>query len=94
MSDHDNQILYIKNSNLQIHNNYTQSRRKFSKSSMNEFLTQLPYELWDSTFTDRDVDMIFNAFHNTYLRIFYSDFPKEQVKTNPWMTRGIKISML
>jgi hypothetical protein len=40
--------------------------------------------------------MIFNAFHNTYLRIFYSNFPKEQVmnntKSNPWMTRGIKIS--
>jgi hypothetical protein len=96
MSDHDGQILYINNSNLQIHNNYTQSRKKFSKSSMNEFLTQLSYESWDSAFTDRDVDTMFNAFHNTYLRIFYSNFPKVQVKTNtksnPWMTRGIKIS--
>jgi hypothetical protein len=63
---------------------------------MNEFLTQLSYESWDSTFSDRDVDMIFNAFHNTYLRIFYSNFPKVQDKTNtkcnPWMTRGINIS--
>jgi hypothetical protein len=63
---------------------------------MNEFLTQLSYESWNSTFTDRDVDTIFNAFHNTYLRIFYSNFPKEQVKTNtksnPWMTRCINIS--
>lgn len=98
MSDHDGQIIHINNSNIQIHNSYTQSVRKFSKSSMNKFLTQLSYESWDSIFTDHDVDTIFNAFHNTYLRIFYSKSPKKKkqveanTKSNPWMTRGIKIS--
>jgi hypothetical protein len=43
---------------------------------------------------DRDVDTIFNSFLNTYLRIFYSSFPKKkanaETKNNPWMIHGIK----
>jgi hypothetical protein len=98
LSHHDAQIIFINNINLQIQNSYTQSVRIFStrKSSMNDFLIQLSYETWDSTFVDQDVDAIFNAFDNTYLRILYSNFPPKKVKIktnyNPWMTCGINIS--
>jgi exonuclease III len=96
LSDHDAQMIFINNINLQIQNSYMQSVRQFSKSSMNDFLIQLIYETWDSTFVDQDVDAIFNAYHNTYPRIFYSNFPKKKVKikttSNPWITCGMKIS--
>ncbi|GFG36914.1 hypothetical protein Cfor_12463 [Coptotermes formosanus] len=96
LCDHDGQIIYINNLNLQTQNSCTQSIRKFSKTSMNEFMIQLSYETWDNIFIDQDVDTIFNSFLNTYLRIFYSNFPKKQVKaktkSNTWMTDGIKIS--
>jgi hypothetical protein len=45
---------------------------------MNDFFIQLSYETWESTFVDQDVDAIFNAFHNTYLRIFYLNFQKRK----------------
>jgi hypothetical protein len=41
LSDHDGQIIYINNINLQTHSSCTQLVRK---SSMNEFLIQLSYE--------------------------------------------------
>jgi len=43
-----------------------------------------------------DVDSLFNSFHNTYLRIFYTSFPNKRItkkSTNhTWITTGIKIS--
>jgi hypothetical protein len=59
-------------------------------------MTQVCYETWGNISVDQDVDTISNSFLNTYLRTFYSSFPKKQVmaetKSNPWMTHGIKIS--
>jgi hypothetical protein len=63
---------------------------------MNEFVIQLSYETWSDVFTDQDIDTAFNSFAYTYLRIFYSSFPKQQIKNktnyNPWMTKGIRVS--
>jgi hypothetical protein len=40
---------------------------------------------------------MFNNFHNTYLRTFYSCFTKKKIivnkKESTWITRGIKISL-
>jgi hypothetical protein len=39
----------------------------------------------------------FNNFHNTFLRIFYSSFPKKKIQVQkkdcPWMAKGIKIAI-
>jgi hypothetical protein len=46
-----------------------------------------------------DVNRMFNNFHNTFLRIFYSGFPEKrktihsEKKHSPWMTKGLKISI-
>jgi hypothetical protein len=41
--------------------------------------------------------IIFNNFHNTFLRIFYSSFPKKKIQVQEkdctWMSKGIKISI-
>jgi hypothetical protein len=95
LSHHDARTFYTNNTLLQIHSSCMHFMRKFNKASMNSFLPQLSYETWGSIFVDQDTDSIFNSFPNTYLRIFYSSFPKKLVKTNtkynPSMTRGIKI---
>jgi hypothetical protein len=40
-SDHDAQIVYINDINLEPQNNYFQSVRKFNKNTMNEFMIKL-----------------------------------------------------
>jgi len=51
---------------------------------------------WDEIFTEDNVDIMFNNFLNTYLKIFYHCFPF--MKSHPnnvnkaWITTGIKIS--
>jgi hypothetical protein len=96
LSDHDGQLIHRNNINLQTSSSSVQLIRKFSTSSMNEFVIQLSYETWNDVFTDQDIDTIFSSFLNTYLRIFYSNFPKKLIKNetncNPWTTRGIRVS--
>jgi hypothetical protein len=58
---------------------------------------QLSYETCDDVFRSNDVDKIINSFLNTYLRIFHSSFPAikiycSKLKTNNWITPGIRIS--
>jgi hypothetical protein len=64
---------------------------------MIEFKVNLSYESWDETFNSNDVDTGFNAFLNTYLRVFYASFPrrkiiKDKTNNNNWLTSGIKVS--
>ena len=52
--------------------------------------------MWDITFSIEDINIMFNAFSDTYLKIFYSSFPKKVTqltpKRNDWITLGIKTS--
>jgi hypothetical protein len=95
LSDRNGQLIHMNNIVLQTCTSSVQLIRKFSKSSMNEFMIQLSYETWNDVFTDQDVDTIFN-FLNIYLRIIYSSFPRKEMKIkgnyNPWMTRDIRVS--
>ena len=59
-------------------------------------LLNLSYVSWDEIFTEENVDIMFNSFLNTYLRIFYHSFPfKKSHHTHAnkaRITTGIKIS--
>jgi hypothetical protein len=50
-------------------------------------------ETSDITFSSEDVNVMFNAFLDTYLKIFYSSFPIQRIQTatkrNDWITSGI-----
>jgi exonuclease III len=76
LSDHDAQLLIIRNIHLQIHKhkNSLISARTFNKRSLLNFKIQLSYEMWEDVFNGNDTDTIFNSFLNTYLRIFFSSF--------------------
>jgi len=78
LSDHDGQIIKLENISMQKQPHETRTIRNFNKDSIHDFKTKLSYEIWDNIFGGNDVDSIFNNFHNTYLRIFYSSFPKRK----------------
>jgi len=47
---------------------------------------------------EEDINIMYNNFVNTYIRIFYTSFPLKQENNlknlKPWVTKGIKISCL
>jgi hypothetical protein len=104
LSDHDTQLLilkdlYLQDLNLQVHDYFIYTTRDMNKYSINEFKTNLSYETWDCVFdlnNNPDVDTLFNSFLNNYLRIFHNHFPQRKLikrhNHTPWMTPGIRIS--
>jgi hypothetical protein len=64
--------------------------------SGNKFVELLSYENWEAVFSNDNINIIFNSFLNTYLRIFQFCFPVKKkpafANFKPWLTHGIKIS--
>jgi exonuclease III len=64
--------------------------------SAKKFVELLSYESWEAVFSNDNINIIFNSFSDTYLRIFQSCFPikKKPIFSNfkPWLTHGTKIS--
>ena len=96
LSDHDAQILTLNNITIHKPAAHHLTRRIINNSTVCELQLNLSYEFWDNVFNGDDVDIIFNNFLNTYLRIFYHTFPLKKCQYNynikPWITPGIKIS--
>ena len=96
LSDHDAQTMEILNLYHVNPKKHHKLIRKMDNNTMLNFITSLSYENWDEVFLEVEVNLIFNNFMNTYLRIFNASFPiiirKEHIKPNPWITSGIKIS--
>jgi hypothetical protein len=96
MSDHDTQVITLKNIFLQKRLVYeTQYLRSINRITINRFPTKLSYETWNNIFEGSDVNIILSNFLNTYLRTFYSSFIKKKItfnhKYNPWITTVIRI---
>ena len=64
--------------------------------SILEFQLLLGHENWEEIFMEDNVNISFNKFLNTYLKIFHSSFIKKRKTSNtvskPWLTKGIKTS--
>jgi hypothetical protein len=56
--------------------------RRINKHTINDFLLKLSYETWDTVFSSNDVNVMFNSFMDSYLKIFYSSFPLKRVSVN------------
>jgi hypothetical protein len=67
--------------------------RDINNDSISQFISLLSYENWEEVFSESNVNVIFNNFLNTFLRIFYSCFPWKKsnysYKQKPWLTTGI-----
>jgi hypothetical protein len=94
LSDHDAQLLTFNNIKVQLYKQNFQYIRSISKNTIADFLIKLSYETWDTTFTGNDINIMFNSFLNTYLRIFYCSFPLKKIQqiSNNWITARIKTS--
>jgi hypothetical protein len=71
---------------------HTKTIRNINKNTIKEFPIKFHYKLWDN---GNNVDISFHSFPNSYLRIFYSSFPtenliREPVK-KPWITNEIEV---
>jgi len=67
LSDHDAQMLTIKDLNSQVQDYHIYTARDINEYSINEFRTNLSYETWDCVFclkNNPDVDTVFNSFLN------------------------------
>jgi hypothetical protein len=65
LSDHDAQLITIKNIGLSIHKHKIapiSTTRIFNNQSLLNFQMQLSYETRDNLFSGTDVDTIFNSF--------------------------------
>jgi hypothetical protein len=80
LSDHDGQIIQLENMSIQTQLNETRIIRNFNKHYVHDIKTKLSYEIWDTIFGENDVDKIFNNFHNTFLRSFYSSILKKKIQ--------------
>ena len=78
LSDHDGQIIKLEKINMQKQTHEIRTVRNFNEYSKDDFILKLSYEIWDNIFGGSDVNSIFNNFHSTFLRIFYSTFPKKE----------------
>ena len=96
LSDHDAQLIILNTINLKPPSRQFKEIRLFDENSLNDFLNKLSYEIWDKTFSSEDINTMFNAFLDTYLKIFYSSFPLKKIqltsKSNDWITLGIRTS--
>ena len=90
LSDHDANIL------ISVPRHVFSFTGKINNSSISKFTFMLSYENWEDVSLEKNVNITFNNFLNTFLRIFYSSFPvnKSQYSYNqkPWLTSGIRIS--
>ena len=82
LSNHDEQVLNLPDIIIPDSRNEYYSYRNISKYSLNEFQTSLSYEVWENVFSsnDNDTNRVFNNFLNTFLRKFYTTFPKKKDK--------------
>ena len=97
LSDHDAQIIALTNITTFIPKQSFSLIRKIDDNAIKKFVYLLSFENWENVFIE-DVNMIYNNFVNTYVRIFYASFPLIKIKNSqhlkPWLTKGIKISCL
>jgi UDP-3-O-acyl-N-acetylglucosamine deacetylase len=86
LSDHDAQLITLKGISLKPPTKQIMEIRKFVKNSINDFLNKLSYETWDITFSSKDVNIMFNAFLDTNLKIFT---PASQYKKYKLLLKGM-----
>jgi hypothetical protein len=82
LSDHDAQLITLLSYNLRPPTKKYKLIRNINDHTINDFLTKLSYETWDTIFSTDDVNIMFNSFLDAYLKMFYSSFPLKRVHIN------------
>jgi hypothetical protein len=95
-SDHDAQIVDLAHTPSVIPSLSYSVFRNTNRNSICAFKDLLNYENWEDVFLEENVNIIFNNFLKTYLRIFDTCFPTiithASQKLKPWLKTGIRTS--
>jgi hypothetical protein len=83
MPDNEAQLITLIKITLKPPIKHFKEIRTFDNNSVNDFLNKLSFEIWDTTFSSEDINTMFNAFLDTYLKIFFSSFPKKNNTNYP-----------
>jgi len=75
LSDHDAQCITLHSYTSRPPLKNYRLIRDINDHTINDFLNQLSCETWDNVFSTDDVNIMFNSFLDTYLKMFYSSFP-------------------
>jgi len=75
LSDHDAQIIAVRDISTSIPKQSFSLIIKIDDDTIKNFVYLLSYENWENVFIEEDVNIIYNNFVNTYVRIFYASFP-------------------
>jgi hypothetical protein len=96
LSDHNAQVINLSNILSTVPKHLFPFTRRIDSNSVCKFTDLLSYENWEDVFLKNNVNVIFNNFLNTYLRILYASFVtikiQESHKPKPWLITGIRIS--
>jgi hypothetical protein len=96
LSDHDAQLISLHSYNSRPPSKKYRLTTNINDHTINDFLTKLSYETWDTIFSTDDVNIMFHSFLDTYLKMFYSNFPLKKVHISNehknWITWGILTS--
>jgi hypothetical protein len=82
LSDNDAQLIIFNNLHILDQTPVIIHTRNINKKTIMEFQSLLSWEVWDDIFGNNNVNIIFNNFHNTYLRCFYACFAKKRISHN------------
>jgi hypothetical protein len=88
LSDHDSQRLALYSYNLRPLSKKYRLIRNINDHTINDFLTKLSCETWDTVFSTDDVNIMFNSFLYIYLKMFYSSFELKRVSINKNIKTG------
>jgi hypothetical protein len=82
ISDHDAQLLALHSYNLRPLQKKHSLIRNINDHTINYFLTKLSYETCHTVLSTDDVNIMFNSFLDTYLKMFHSTFQLKRVCIN------------
>jgi hypothetical protein len=96
LSDHDAQLIILNNISVPNKTPKSTYTRNINNTTIMEFQYLLSLESWENIFSNNNVNIIFNNFHNTYLRCFHACFSKKRtrhnINHNKWIITGIRKS--
>ena len=91
ISDHDTQNITLTDISISIPKQSLTLIRKINSNTIKNFIYLLSFENWENVFMEEDINIMYNNFVNTYIRIFYTSFPlkKENNLKNlkPWLIK-------
>jgi hypothetical protein len=88
LSDHDAQIINLTHILITTPKHFFSFSRRIDSDTISKFTDLLSYENWEDVFVDKNVNILFNNFLNTYLKIFIHALQPERKMNTRFLNNG------